>query len=150
MAPIDGFDEILSALPERRSRSRLEPYGELIRQLLRRGRTYREIAAILIEKCHVHASISTIHDFVRVRAGSTRKIRKSAGAETQKRLDLERPDNSTPMHLRKSQEPRDEVRERIAALKLRRASVQTPPQFQYDASEPLRVPTKPESATDAG
>ena len=71
-----GFQDILDSVPEKRSRSRLEPYGRLIHGLLRRSRSYREIARILRERFHLHASISTIHDFVRIRAGQARKARK--------------------------------------------------------------------------
>ena len=35
----DNFQDILDSLPEKRSRSRLEPYGRLISDLLRRGWT---------------------------------------------------------------------------------------------------------------
>ncbi len=61
----DNFQDILDSLPEKRSRSRLEPYDKLIDELLRRGWTYRGIAGIPAEKCHLKVSISTIHDFVR-------------------------------------------------------------------------------------
>jgi len=43
------FKEILDGLPDKRPRSRLEPYRELISGLRRRGRTYRDIAHILGE-----------------------------------------------------------------------------------------------------
>ena len=43
----DNFQDIVDNLPEKPSRSRLEPHGRLIEELLRRGRTYREIAGIL-------------------------------------------------------------------------------------------------------
>ena len=66
----DNFQDILDSLPGKRSGSRLEPYGRLIEELLRRGRTYREIARILAEKCHFQASISTIHEFVCLRSRS--------------------------------------------------------------------------------
>ena len=47
--------------------SRLDPYGELIDALRRRGLTYRYISDILTEKCQFHVSKSTINDFVRIR-----------------------------------------------------------------------------------
>ena len=43
----DNFQDIVDNLPEKPSRSRLEPHGRLVEELLRRGRTYREIAGIL-------------------------------------------------------------------------------------------------------
>jgi hypothetical protein len=51
----DKFGGLLDSLPEKPPRSRLEPYSELIVELRRRGRTYREIARILAEKCKVQA-----------------------------------------------------------------------------------------------
>ena len=64
----DKLQVILDSLPEKRPRSRLEPYCELIDELRRRGRTYREIARILVEKCQLQVSRSTVHDFVRGRS----------------------------------------------------------------------------------
>jgi len=69
-----NFDRILDNLPEKRSRSRLEPYAVLIRELLRRHRTYREIASVLLERFQLHTSISTIHDFVRRWMVSGKKV----------------------------------------------------------------------------
>ena len=70
---MDGkLQYILDSLPEKPPRSRLEPYRELIEELRRRGRTYREIAHVLGEKCHLETAVSTIHDFVRVRSANTR------------------------------------------------------------------------------
>ena len=63
----DKFRAILDALPEKPPRSRLEPYSELIDELRRRRRTYREIVDVLAEKCNLRASISTLHDFVRAK-----------------------------------------------------------------------------------
>jgi len=41
---------------EKQRRSRLEPYGELIDELRRRGLTYRYISEILTGKCRFHVS----------------------------------------------------------------------------------------------
>src|SRR4029450_2202812 len=78
---MDNFEEILNSLPEKPARSRLEPYGRLINELLRRSRTYREIARILAEKCQIKVSISTIHDFVRLRSRAKRNPPKSQTPE---------------------------------------------------------------------
>ena len=58
------FKEILDGLPSKRPRSRLEPYGELISELRRRGRTYRDIAHILGEKCQVQVTASVLVGFM--------------------------------------------------------------------------------------
>jgi len=59
---MDNFEEILNSLPEKPARSRLEPYGRLINELLRRSRTYREIARILAEKYQITAPLSDTID----------------------------------------------------------------------------------------
>jgi hypothetical protein len=59
--------KILDTLPNKPSRSRLEPCREFVEELRRRGRTYREISVILAEKCQVKVSASGIHDFMRAR-----------------------------------------------------------------------------------
>jgi len=62
------FQDILNGVTAKPGRSRLEPYGELIDELRRRGLTYRDIAAILAEKCQFQVSKSAINDFVRARS----------------------------------------------------------------------------------
>lgn len=47
----DRFQAILETLPPPRARSKLEPYAALIRALRVRGRSYRDIVAILRERC---------------------------------------------------------------------------------------------------
>ena len=59
--------KILAELPIKPPRSRLEPYREFIEELRSRGRTYRDIAEILAEKCAVQVTGSGVHDFVRSR-----------------------------------------------------------------------------------
>ena len=55
--------KILAELPIKPPRSRLEPYREFIEELRSRGRTYRDIAEILAEKCGLHVTASGVHDF---------------------------------------------------------------------------------------
>src|SRR5881409_1270088 len=63
----DRFQDILDGIPEKPPQSSLEPFRELINELRRRGRTYREIAHILAEKCQLHPAASTINRFLRKR-----------------------------------------------------------------------------------
>ena len=142
----DSFQEILDSLPEKRSRSRLEPYGRLIDELVRRGWTYRGIAGILAEKCQLQVSISTIHDFVRLRSRSKRispKPKRQAPEPSEKmKVSTARAEGKTT----EEQEipPVDEVHQRITALKLRRVPTQTSPkQFHYRSKR-----TTPPSAED--
>jgi IS30 family transposase len=134
------FQEILDSLPPKRSRSRLEPYGELIEELRQRGTTYRKIAAILTERCQLQTSASTVHDFVRTptktpaKRGRTAVSRMRDSARRAPRL-IRAQGNVQPPH---------DVQQRMAALKMRSAPAKPKPkEFQYDPEEPLHLPTKP-------
>lgn len=135
----DKFQDILDSLPEKPPRSRLERYSKLIDELRRRGRTYRDIAGILAEKCQLQVSVSTVHDFVRVRSHIAKHQRIATP-----RISSDDVGRSPRMNLAKGKAPPiDEVQRRIAALKLRRAPAKaSPKQFQYDPSEPLHLPAK--------
>jgi IS30 family transposase len=56
---------ILKTLPSRRRQSKLDPYQALIRALRRRGRSYREIVALLRERFDMHVGVHTVYRFVR-------------------------------------------------------------------------------------
>jgi hypothetical protein len=55
-------------LPPKPPRSKLEEHRELIRELRRKGRTYREIAQLFHERLGMCVAPSTLHSFVKVRA----------------------------------------------------------------------------------
>src|ERR1700733_13681548 len=55
-------------LPPKPPRSKLEPHRELIRELRRKGRTYREVAQLFHERLGLYVAPSTLHSFVKVRA----------------------------------------------------------------------------------
>ena len=55
------FDEILRAVPIKRSRSPLEPYRFLVEELRRRGLALREIAILLARECNVQTSHVAIY-----------------------------------------------------------------------------------------
>ena len=59
---------ILEPLPEKPPRPKLEPHRELICELRRKGRTYREVARLFHERLGLHVALSTLHSFVKVRA----------------------------------------------------------------------------------
>jgi len=63
-----ALQTILASVPEKSFRSKLEPHRELIRELRRKGRTYRDIARIFRERFNLSVTPSTIHSFVKVRA----------------------------------------------------------------------------------
>ena len=58
----------LAGLPPKPPRSKLEPHRELIRELRRKGRTYREVAHLFHDRLGLHVALSTLHSFVKVRA----------------------------------------------------------------------------------
>jgi hypothetical protein len=58
----------LASVDVQHSRSKLEPYGELIRALRRKRWGYRRIAAALQEQFGVHAAASSIHSYLKFRA----------------------------------------------------------------------------------
>lgn len=64
----------LTDLPPKPPRSKLEPHRELIRELRRKGRTYRDIARIFGERLHLSVTPSTIHSFVKVRAKHRKQV----------------------------------------------------------------------------
>ena len=121
------FAEILDSLPPKTPRSRLEPYRELIREMRRRGRTYREIAQVLGERCQVRIAPSTVHEFVIRRARSKpiplKEIPEQAAAEP--------PAKALPRAMP------NEVQARIQALKQMDPAVDkaSKPVFAYDENE---------------
>jgi len=136
------FQIILDTLPKKPPRSRLEPYRELIDELRRRGRTYREIVRILAEKCQLQVSRSTVNDFVLVRYRAKRKSPKRRSPGSREITSLS-PTVATEGARKQEDAPRNEVWQRINTLKLRpRTSPKGPDQFHYDPNEPLRLPTK--------
>jgi hypothetical protein len=60
-------------LPPKPPRSKLEPHRELIRELRRKGRTYREVARLFQERLGLYVAPSTLHSFVKVRAKHRKK-----------------------------------------------------------------------------
>ena len=140
------FKEILDGLPDKPPRSRLEPYRELIRELRRRGRTYRDIALIIAEKCQIQVTASGVCDFVQKRS---RAKSKPAGRLTGSGRSDQRPSaarHGVTRNLKPSPHPLpgEDVQQKIAALKARKSEARgRPEKFQFDPSEPLRL-KKPE------
>ena len=58
----------IDVLPRKAPRSKLKPHRDLIRELRRRGRTYREVAHIFQERLGLSVAPSTLHSFIKVRA----------------------------------------------------------------------------------
>jgi hypothetical protein len=64
----------LSDLPPNPPRSKLEPHRELIRELRRKGRSYREVSRLFAERLGLQVAPSTLHSFVKVRARHRKQV----------------------------------------------------------------------------
>jgi hypothetical protein len=134
------FEDILNGLPEKPPRSRLEPFRELIGELRRRDRTYREIASILAEKCQLQAAPNTIHDFVRMRSLGKRKPTARAASGVAKKAQVARIGGVSTSSKRPNSSSGAEVQQKIAMLKARKIEAKaTVERFQFDPTEPLRL-----------
>ena len=140
----DNLQRILDSLPPKSPCSRLEPYSDLIHEMRRRSRTYREIARVLAEKCELRVATSTLHDFVRVHADAQGKQKRTVRRPPPTRSKTAKPSAATPrppepLRARAPKTPEDLDR-RIAALKKRwPAAERDDGPFHYDANEPLHL-----------
>jgi hypothetical protein len=142
MTTDNSFKAILDTLPPKPARSRLEPYAELIHELRSRGRTYREIARILSERCDIQTSRSTVNDFVRARSKRPRNPQKRGSLGPKNRPEDFVLLTKTKISAETSAAP-DEIQKRIADLKHRQAATKTDSQiFHYDPDKPLHLPFK--------
>ena len=110
-----------SNLPTKAPRSKLEPHRELIRELRRKGRTYREVARLLHERIGLYVAHSTIHSFIKVRA------------KHRKRTQFELPS----MELTSAQ---SSMRDHVATFKAKPTEQQTKrARFVFRENEPLTL-----------
>jgi hypothetical protein len=117
---------LLETIPQKPPRSKLETHRELIRQLRRKGCTYRDIVRILRERVGLDVAVSTIHSFVKVRAKHRKQV--------QYELPPLEPDS--PLIRVRS----DDVTSRIAALKAKPSEQKAKPKhFHFEESEPLKL-----------
>ena len=117
---------LLETIPQKPPRSKLETHRELIRQLRRKGCTYRDIVRILRERVGLDVAVSTIHSFVKVRA------------KHRKQVQYELPPLGSESSL--IQVSPDDVSSRIAALKAKPIEQKARPKhFHFEESEPLKL-----------
>jgi hypothetical protein len=128
---------VLANLAPRRRTSRLDGYVDLIRALRRRGRSYREIVAVLRARCGVRVGLHTLHPFVRTR------VRTAPHASAPRRASPPARSSATVDAVAGPVAAGDEaaVRARIAALRQRAAASPAVPnkEFHYDENEPLQL-----------
>jgi hypothetical protein len=145
----DKLREIIESLPEKRSRSRLEPYRQLIAELRRLRRTYREIAHVLGEKCQVQVSATAVHNFVRIHL---RRKRNPTRKRTSGCFEPSQAVGTVPIELRRTENVHagiglptvsdEDVRQRIEELKRKPAAAETPVLFHFDPKHPLHLSPK--------
>jgi len=139
------FEVILNSLPSKEPRSRLEPYGELITEMRKRGRTYREIAQVLKKSCGLKVGTSTVNDFVLARSKSKAKLSLSTSRTTATHKNLEgRAATYKDTEARKSTGRTRKALEGIARTikELKDRPLKTSakkPLFEYNPEEPLRL-----------
>ena len=135
----DKIRAVLDQMPEK-TRSKLEPHADIIRELRRKGRTYEDIANFFAERFGLQVAPSTIHAFVRVRARRHRRLR----------IELPPPTLTGTVSNgsdRGSNEDIDEIRKKIEVLKRRPPIEQvTERRFEYDEDKPLQLIRKDERA----
>jgi hypothetical protein len=118
---------LLDSIPQKSPRSKLETHRELIRQLRRKGCTYRDIVRILRERVGLHVAVSTIHSFIKVRAKHRKQV--------QYELPPLEPQSSVSTLMSS-----DDVTSRIAALKAKPVGQKTKAKhFHFEESEPLKL-----------
>jgi len=111
-----------SDLPPKPPRSKLEPHRELIRELRRKGQTYRDVARLFQERLGLYVAPSTLHSFVKVRA------------KHRKRSQFELP----PMELVSAEV--SPVMDRVATLKTKSVVRNAKPaRFVFRENEPLTL-----------
>jgi hypothetical protein len=127
-----AISKLVEAISEKPPRSKLEPHAEIIAALRRKRRTYREIAQFFQEHLAITVAPSTIHDFVRVRRRRGKRNTDSSEEHAVPSRQV------TPASIVKN-----DVQQRIAALKRRTSPDQPQPLFTYEEDEPLKLQRKP-------
>jgi hypothetical protein len=141
----DKFKEILAGLPEKRHRSRLAPYCDLIDELRRRRLTYRDIAQILAEKCQLNVASSPIVRFMRTRSmakGNRPKCQAATLVNSPEANSVTRSSEEASCAAKETPAV-DVVYQRVASIKQRPALIpETAKLFHYDPNEPLQLPPR--------
>ena len=123
---------LLETIAQKPPRSKLETHRELIRQLRRKGCTYRDIVRILHERVGIDVAVSTIHSFVRVRAKHRKQVQ----------YELPPPES----HSKSFSLGPDAVASKIAALRAKPIEQKAKPKhFHFEESEPLKLISQGES-----
>ena len=126
------FEAVLKRLPQKRYRSCLEPYKDLIREMRKRGCCYREIAQVLHEEFGLKVGMSTINDFVLSRQKSTHGNRESFSGGDRNRKERIESDRQ-----RKDAQELPRTFQTPSQPTLSKPALHLP--FKYNQDEPLRI-----------
>ena len=140
----EKLQSILDQIPEGPPRSKLEPYRDFIRNLRQRRKTYRQIAAVLAEQCHLQVQHSTIYDFVHAPNRGPDEIQVQPPQPVPQVFPAEHfmTIGGLPGYL--PPRPDQDLQARIAAIKRRKPTTPAPkPVFHYEEGEPLRLISDP-------
>jgi hypothetical protein len=128
------FEALLKRLPQKRYRSCLEPYKDLIREMRKRGCCYREIAQVLHEEFGLKVGMSTINDFVLSRQKSKTRHGNRESFFATDRTRKDRGDSG------RQQKATQEPPKTFQAPSEPTLSKPAPPVlFRYNHDEPLRI-----------
>jgi hypothetical protein len=139
------FEAILNSLPSKEPRSRLEPYSELITEMRKRGRTYREIAQVLKKSCGLKVGASTVNDFVLARSKSKAKPSPSTSRTIATKKNMEGltgtyKDTEDRKSTGRPQKALEGIAKTIKELKDRPLKTRAKKLlFEYNPDEPLRL-----------
>ena len=139
------FEAILNSLPAIEPRSRLEPYSELITEMRKRGRTYREITQVLKKSCGLKVGASTVNDFVLARSKSRTKpslstSRRRATKKNMEGLTGSYKDTEAHQGIRRPRKELEGIAKTIKELKDRPLKTRAKKLlFEYNPDEPLRL-----------
>ena len=129
------FEAVLKRLPQKRYRSCLEPYKDLIREMRKRGCCYREIAQVLHEEFGLKVGMSTINDFVLSRMKSKTRVNGNrtsfSGTDRNRKTRI-----GTGEHHKDTQEPTRHF-QTPTQPRLSKPAPHLP--FKYNQDEPLRI-----------
>jgi hypothetical protein len=134
---VNEFDKLLiDNLQPEEPRSRLEPHLELLRELRRRGRTFRKIAAVLEEKFSVKVAPGTIHAFLTAKKRRKQPPPQPKRLQVTPEIDLERGFASPPAKLSEAEREAALAKIREARRTYQKETNTTLPAFIH-TDEPL-------------
>jgi hypothetical protein len=139
------FEAILKSLPPQVPRSRLHPYSQLICEMRKRKRSYREISEVLRDQFGLSTGISTVRDFLRAQTKSKTKRRgrdRQNLCTTRNRKELigtnkEREVLAGTTRQEKAFESTERYFQKSIQGGLSRPT--NKPRFEYNSEEPLRI-----------